>query len=93
VLAPEQITEYPNLMELSKELQQLGDWSRWQAADAGVDSSCTPYPEAFYASELSIAPRLEGRWLAPVGPHRSRRPVLRRLWRRDGPRFFGRHLK
>ncbi|WP_229900151.1 hypothetical protein [Streptomyces hiroshimensis] len=68
MLAPEQITEYPNYLELSKELQQpLKDWSRWQAADAGVDSSYAPYPEAFYSSALSDAPGWKvGGW-APWG--------------------------
>ncbi|MFE6782782.1 hypothetical protein ACFVFF_11020 [Streptomyces sp. NPDC057680] len=60
VLAPEQITEYPNSLELGEELrEQLGDWSRWEAADAGLDSSWAPYPdypESFYHSNLSIAP-------------------------------------
>ncbi len=57
VLAPEQVTEYPNHLELSKELrEQLHDWSRWQAADAGVDSSWAPYPESYYHSNLSVAP-------------------------------------
>ncbi|WP_405443430.1 hypothetical protein OG373_38310 [Streptomyces avidinii] len=57
VLAPEQITEYPNRLQLSKELQQqLEDWSRWQAAGSGIDSSYAPHPESFYRSELSVAP-------------------------------------
>ncbi|MET9960484.1 hypothetical protein ABZ128_15795 [Streptomyces sp. NPDC006326] len=57
VLWPEQITEYPHLMDLSKELQQqLGDWSNWQAAGAAVDSSWAPYPDSYYGSELSVAP-------------------------------------
>ncbi|MEU4210828.1 hypothetical protein AB0F13_12690 [Streptomyces sp. NPDC026206] len=57
VLAPEQVTEYPSPMELSKELrEQIGDWSIWQAADAGVDSSYAPYPDSFYGSHLSVAP-------------------------------------
>ncbi|MFB6811966.1 hypothetical protein [Streptomyces sp. NPDC056387] len=57
VLAPEQITEYPHPMQLSQELQrQLEDWSTWQAAGAGLDSSYAPYPDAFYKEELSIAP-------------------------------------
>ncbi|MFD3681162.1 hypothetical protein [Streptomyces sp. NPDC058613] len=57
VLAPEQVTEYPHHMELSEELQQkLGDWSRWQAAGAGVDSSYAPCPKSFYTDELSVAP-------------------------------------
>ncbi|WP_405533123.1 hypothetical protein OG592_38265 [Streptomyces avidinii] len=57
VLAPEQITEYPNHLQLSKELQQqLEDWSRWQAAGSGIDSSYAPHPKSFYRSELSVAP-------------------------------------
>ncbi|MFI8966146.1 hypothetical protein ACIGO8_28990 [Streptomyces sp. NPDC053493] len=56
-LAPEQITEYPNLLELTEGVrQQLGDWSRWQAAGSDVDSTYAPYPEAFYTRELSVAP-------------------------------------
>ncbi|MFI1652959.1 hypothetical protein ACH4XT_39380 [Streptomyces avidinii] len=57
VLAPEQITEYPNHLQLSKELQQqLEDWSRWQAAGSGIDSAYAPHPESFCRSELSVAP-------------------------------------
>ncbi|MFF7656699.1 hypothetical protein ACFZCY_44015 [Streptomyces sp. NPDC007983] len=57
LLAPEEVTEYPNFLELSKELQQqLGDWSRWQAAGAAVDSSYAVAPEEFYMDKLSIAP-------------------------------------
>ncbi|MEV4445061.1 hypothetical protein AB0K24_06275 [Streptomyces mirabilis] len=42
---------------MSKELrEQLGNWSLWQAADAGVDSSYAPYPEEFYRDALSVAP-------------------------------------
>ncbi|MET9693702.1 hypothetical protein ABZY81_35625 [Streptomyces sp. NPDC006514] len=68
VLAPEQITEYPNPLELSAELrEQLRDWSRWQAAGSGVDSSYAPYPESFYGSRLSLAPGWKvGGW-APWG--------------------------
>ncbi|MGW0936964.1 hypothetical protein [Streptomyces sp. NPDC002666] len=45
LLAPEQITEYPHIMELSKETQrQLEDWRRWQAVGAVLDSVDTPYP-------------------------------------------------
>ncbi|MGW0600142.1 hypothetical protein ACWD11_23780 [Streptomyces sp. NPDC002776] len=57
VLAPEQVTEYPNPMELSTELrEQLGDWSRWQAAGSGVDDAYTSHPESFYDSHLSVSP-------------------------------------
>ncbi|MFA7768521.1 hypothetical protein [Streptomyces sp. NRRL S-448] len=67
-LTPERITEYPNSMELSEELQeQLRDWSRWQAAGSGVDGSYARYPEAFYDSRLSLAPGWKvGGW-APWG--------------------------
>ncbi|MBZ9644604.1 hypothetical protein [Streptomyces sp. PSKA30] len=57
LLAPEQITEYPNSADLSGELRKLlKDWSRWQAADVGVDSSYEDYPEEFYDCELADAP-------------------------------------
>ncbi|WP_344601667.1 hypothetical protein [Streptomyces glaucus] len=49
LLAPERITEYPRILDLSAEVRQLrGDWDRWQAADVGVDSSyadCPTSPE------------------------------------------------
>ncbi|MFF1905939.1 hypothetical protein [Kitasatospora sp. NPDC058218] len=55
VVAPEQITEYPNPMDLGKELQrQLADWSSWQAA--GVDNRYVLAPDEFYWNELSLAP-------------------------------------
>ncbi|WP_338672614.1 hypothetical protein V1460_17420 [Streptomyces sp. SCSIO 30461] len=57
VLAPEAITEYPNSLDLSPELQlMLDDWSRWQAASAGVDSSYAAYPREFYHVHLGNAP-------------------------------------
>lgn len=57
LLAPEQIPEYPNSLDLSAELRQLlGDWSRWQAAGVGVDSSYADYPVEFYDGELADAP-------------------------------------
>jgi hypothetical protein len=57
LLAPEQITEYPNSLDLSAEMRQLlKDWSKQQAADAGVDSSHADYPEGFYDCELADAP-------------------------------------
>lgn len=57
VLAPEQVTEYPNFLELGKELQQqLSDWSAWQAAGVEIDDSYEAAPEEFYSDELSVAP-------------------------------------
>jgi hypothetical protein len=57
LLAPEQITEYPSPLELSEELRgPLGNWSTWQAANAGVDSSYESCPEEFYRDNLSVAP-------------------------------------
>ncbi|MDT0318232.1 hypothetical protein [Streptomyces millisiae] len=39
LLAPEQVTEYPDLLELGEELRrELADWKRWPAAGAPVDS-------------------------------------------------------
>ncbi|MFE2942883.1 hypothetical protein ACFXKG_28080 [Streptomyces sp. NPDC059255] len=57
LLSPEQVTEYPHYMELSKELQQrLEDWSSWQAAGAAVDSSYADAPKELYKKWLSISP-------------------------------------
>ncbi|MFK8910635.1 hypothetical protein [Streptomyces sp. YS-3] len=57
LLAPEQVTEYPNPMELSGELQQqLDDWSRWEPAGSAVDSSYVVAPQEFYLNKLSVAP-------------------------------------
>jgi hypothetical protein len=57
LFAPEQVTEYPDLLELSKEVQdQLGDWDKWQVAGSGVDSSYAPAPEEFYVEHLSVSP-------------------------------------
>lgn len=57
VLAPEAITEYPNSLDLSPELQRLlDDWNRWQAAGADVDSSYAQYPREFYSLHLGNAP-------------------------------------
>jgi hypothetical protein len=57
VLAPEQITEYPHLLALSKESQQqLADWSTWQVAGVAVVDSYEIAPGEFYLNELSVAP-------------------------------------
>ncbi|MFJ6391213.1 hypothetical protein ACIQJT_26790 [Streptomyces sp. NPDC091972] len=57
LFTPEQITEYPSYLELDKELQeQLGDWSRWQAAGPALDSSYEVAPEELYMDMLSVSP-------------------------------------
>jgi hypothetical protein len=57
LLAPEEITDYPNSLDLSPEIRQaVGDWSRWQAAGAGVDDSFADYPQEFYDGRLADAP-------------------------------------
>ncbi len=57
LLNPEQVTEYPDHRDLSKELrEQIGDWSLWQAAETDVDSAYASYPHEFYNLELSVAP-------------------------------------
>ncbi|MFD9535090.1 hypothetical protein [Streptomyces sp. NPDC060010] len=57
LLAPEAITEYPNSLDLSPELQQmLEDRNRWQAAGAAMDSSYAEYPGDFYSIHLADAP-------------------------------------
>ncbi|MER5185569.1 hypothetical protein ABT009_46160 [Streptomyces sp. NPDC002896] len=51
LLNPEQVTEYPDHMELGTELQeQLGKWSLSQAAEEDMD------PQTFYDCVLSSAP-------------------------------------
>ncbi|MFE7584614.1 hypothetical protein ACFU5Y_23980 [Streptomyces gardneri] len=57
LLHPEQVTDYPDHLEVSKELQeQLGDWGVWQAAGVELDSDSVSWPEEFYDSELAGAP-------------------------------------
>ncbi|ARX84209.1 hypothetical protein SMD44_03647 [Streptomyces alboflavus] len=57
LLAPEQVVEYPSTMELSKELrEQVGDWSLWEAAGAGLDSSYASYPQEFYGARCPSRP-------------------------------------
>ncbi|MGK3944832.1 hypothetical protein ABK046_41290 [Streptomyces caeruleatus] len=57
LLAPEQVTEYPSTMELSKELQeQVGDESRWEAAGYAWDSTGAETPQEFYFRNLCHAP-------------------------------------
>jgi hypothetical protein len=57
LLDPEQITEYPHLLELSEDLQELlGQWSTWQEADVTAESYYEPAPQEFYRLELSVAP-------------------------------------
>lgn len=57
LLLPEQITEFPNPLELSRELRGLlEDWSRWEAAGDTVDSRYALYPSEFYSINLSVAP-------------------------------------
>ncbi|MFB6862831.1 hypothetical protein ACFCZQ_32050 [Streptomyces virginiae] len=58
LLTPEPVTEYPNYLELSQELQeQLGDLSQWQAgAGPALDSSYRIAPQERYVDMLSIAP-------------------------------------
>ncbi|MFJ6783174.1 hypothetical protein [Streptomyces yangpuensis] len=55
VLTPEQITEYPNPMELSEELRlRLSDGSAWRAA--GADNPYVLAPDEYYWNELSVTP-------------------------------------
>ncbi|MGX1542420.1 hypothetical protein [Streptomyces adustus] len=57
VLAPEAITEYPDSLDLSPQMRlMVEDWSRWQAAGAGVDNSYAEYPREFYDVHLADAP-------------------------------------
>ncbi|MFF0747323.1 hypothetical protein ACFYVL_43790 [Streptomyces sp. NPDC004111] len=57
LLVPEQVTEYPNPVELGQELRSLiANWSREEAARDTVDRPCESYPSEFYTSNLSTAP-------------------------------------
>ncbi|MFJ7900703.1 hypothetical protein ACIQ6V_09445 [Streptomyces sp. NPDC096198] len=57
LFSPEEVTEYPNFLELSKESQaELADWSRWQPAGAAVDSAYAVAPQEFYKDSLSVSP-------------------------------------
>ncbi|MFD4375840.1 hypothetical protein [Streptomyces sp. NPDC058486] len=67
VLAPEPITEYPNLLELDEETRaQLGDLGRWRAGGVAMDGY-EEDPESYYGDALSDAPGWKvGGW-APWG--------------------------
>ncbi|MFE5191893.1 non-ribosomal peptide synthetase [Streptomyces sp. NPDC056628] len=58
LLHPEQVTDYPDHLELSRELQgRLKDWTAWQTSDA-ADSAMSHLQESFehrYASGLPEA--------------------------------------
>ncbi|MFI8326969.1 hypothetical protein [Streptomyces sp. NPDC085529] len=57
LIRPEQVTEYPDHLEVSKELQaQLGNWRTWQTTDVEMDSDYESCPQEFYDSELAGAP-------------------------------------
>lgn len=57
LLHPEQITEYPSLMDLSRDLRELlKQQSTWQAAGITLDGSYAIAPQGFYSSKLSVAP-------------------------------------
>jgi hypothetical protein len=57
VLDPEQVTEYPSFLELSKELrEQVLRWCRQQSPGADVDDPFEPPLEDLYQRELSTAP-------------------------------------
>ncbi|MEU6800909.1 hypothetical protein [Streptomyces neyagawaensis] len=57
LLAPEAIIEYPNSLDLSPQMRlMVEDWSRWQAAGVGVDSSYADSPRDFYDPVLADAP-------------------------------------
>lgn len=57
VLAPEEIADYPDSLDLSPQMRlMVEDWGRWQAAGASVDSSYAEYPRDFYDEHLADAP-------------------------------------
>ncbi|MGA5121770.1 hypothetical protein ACPCAG_00345 [Streptomyces pseudogriseolus] len=57
LFSPEQVTEYPNPLELDKELQdQLEDMSRWETIDPAQYDSYADDPGELYLNNLSTAP-------------------------------------
>ncbi|MER5378043.1 hypothetical protein [Streptomyces sp. NPDC002553] len=57
LLSPEQVTEFPNPMELDEELsEQLEDMSRWETVDPALYSSYADDPEELYLNNLCHAP-------------------------------------
>ncbi|MFV6026099.1 hypothetical protein [Streptomyces sp. NPDC056264] len=57
LLAPERITEYPDSLDLDRDLREsLEDRSRWQAAGVDVGPRYAEYPGSFYSDELAESP-------------------------------------
>lgn len=57
LLHPEQVTEYPNFLDLSKDLQeQVRTWCERQAANSDSGWPYTDNPTGFYWNDLSTAP-------------------------------------
>lgn len=57
LLAPEAITEYPDSLDLSPELQlAVNDASRWQAAGVDLDAGYADHARSFYDAALANAP-------------------------------------
>jgi hypothetical protein len=57
LLTPEEVTEYPNPLELSKDdQQQLKDATRWRQAGPGWDDAYAAAADEFYRNLLSTAP-------------------------------------
>ncbi|MGV4987922.1 hypothetical protein ACVB8X_25055 [Streptomyces sp. NRAIS4] len=57
LLSPEQVTEFPNPLELSKELRdQLDDMSRWETIDPARYNTYAYDPGEFYLNNLCHAP-------------------------------------
>ena len=57
LLNPEQVTEYPNFLELSEDQQeQISQCCRQQSTGTDMDNPFEPPPEDLYHNELSTAP-------------------------------------
>lgn len=57
LLSPEQVTEFPNPLELDEELSdQLEDMSRWETVDPALYSSYADDPQELYLNNLCHAP-------------------------------------
>ncbi|MEV6352595.1 hypothetical protein [Streptomyces hydrogenans] len=68
LLAPEEVTEYPNLLELDEETRRrVSDRARWEAAGVELPGEYADHPAGFYGDALSVAPGWKvGGW-APWG--------------------------
>ncbi|WAU82203.1 hypothetical protein O1Q96_21980 [Streptomyces sp. Qhu-G9] len=91
LFSPEQVTEFPNPLELDKELRdQLDDMSRWETIDPAQYNAYADDPGELYLNNLCTAPGWKtGGWTRwsptdPVDRACPERSEPLRVWRRLG---------